>query len=168
MSPRDASQQASAKGGGPDLPEPFGALKVFDLAPVMVVRFEDGWSVADMRAAYERVISIGPPRFVLITDTQMVRPVGALERQKVSELLQALHNRLDPRVIVSIIVTDSALMRGVARAVLWFVNTSRKIVTAASMTEAYDEVAQYAAREGLILPSTLATRMKAIARPGAR
>jgi hypothetical protein len=158
--PRKSSQDPSMKSEGDDAPVQFGTIKVLDLSPVIVVRFHEGWTFDDMRAAYDRVADICPPRFILVTDAQFVRPVGAVERQVLSDILRALLKRLDTRVVVSIIVTDSALMRGVARAILWFVPATHKIVMSASMSEAYDVATEYATRERLRLHPSMATRLR--------
>lgn len=132
-----------------------GGLTVEDLAPIYVLTFREGWRPEDFRGVQRLIVAGGLRRLVIISEVLHVRPAGALERRALAATLKELEFTLDPRVIVSIVVTDSAVMRGVVRAVSWVNPVPYAILTVPTMGEAIDLAETHLGSEGVPVPESV-------------
>lgn len=146
----------------------FGGLTLFDLTPVYVITFEDGWSTKDLAAVQRAMLARGAPRVAFISEVLNIRPAGAVERKALADSLKALKSELDARAIVSIVVTDSSIMRGVIRAVTWVYASPYPLVTASSMDEAREVLREHLAGAGLTLDHDTWVEIGALARRRAK
>lgn len=140
----------------------FGGLVLTDLSPVYVVSFEDGWVTRDLRDVQEAVLARAPLRLAFISEVLRVRPAGALERRELGEMLGTLQARIDPRMVVSVVITDSSIMRGVIRAVNWIHPVAYPLLTVSSADEACDLVTRHLAAERIPAPPNLREDVSAI------
>jgi hypothetical protein len=142
--------------------ESFGSLQLFDAEPIFVVTFHEGWTPRDFVGTYERIFSSAAPRVGIISDARNVRPADALKRKELGRTLQDLGTRRIERILASIVITDSSIMRGVIRAVLWLVPQPYPIIPVASMGAACDELLPRFAREGIPVPAPLVADVRAL------
>jgi hypothetical protein len=141
-----------------------GGLELIDLTPLYVITFEEGWSPRDLFGVQKAILARGAPRVLFIVEVLHIRPAEALERRALSDALKGAQVHLDPRTIASIVVTDSAVMRGVIRAVTWFHAIPYPLCTVSSLEEARDTAAEYLRGEGLELSSDARVEIGGLAR----
>jgi hypothetical protein len=96
--------------------EAFGGVTVAAFGPLLLARFDPGWTTDDFGRAMDRILTLAAPRFAVISEMRKVKPAGALERRAMSERLARVRAEIDERIVVSAVVSDSMLTRGAIRA----------------------------------------------------
>jgi hypothetical protein len=141
--------------------EYIGALRMFDVSPVFVVQFMPAWAARDIRKAYDLIAgrAPAPTRVAFVCDVVSVRPAGVLERKELTATLESMRG-LDRRVVSSVVISKSSLMRGVIRAVQWFHPTPYPIVSVDSFGAAREELERGFRAEGRPLAAEVVAKLK--------
>jgi hypothetical protein len=96
--------------------EAYGGVTIAVFGPLLLARFDPGWTLEDFGRAMDRILTLAPPRFAIISEMRKVKPAGALERKWMSNRLSHVRAEIDTRIVVSAVVADSILTRGAIRA----------------------------------------------------
>ncbi|NLE47254.1 MAG: hypothetical protein GX614_02505 [Sandaracinaceae bacterium] len=128
-------------------------LELIRLPPVYVAAFREGWNVADLQAITREILAEDTERFIFISDVKSIRPAGVLERQKMSSTLNEIHQQLAERMIASIVISDSPIMRGVVKAVTWLTDFPYPINCFGTAEEAIADANERLQAEGLFCPT---------------
>src|SRR5690606_1077646 len=110
---------ATRRGGMTHKGEKYSGVTVSGFGPLMILRFDPGWTVEDFTKGTNRMLAVAPRRFAVVTEMRKVRPAGAIGRQSMSEYLSVITAEINERVVASAVVADSMLTRGAIRAVRW-------------------------------------------------
>ncbi len=145
----------------------FGRLTLFDLDPIFIVRYQEGWRVDHFGEVCTHVLDRPTRRVGLVSDVQAIRPAGALARKQMTEIIQPLMKRFEERTVVSVVVSGSTVMRGATRALLWLVPQPYPLIAVETMEQAADELSGYFARESLPVSEATWSALRALGtRPG--
>jgi hypothetical protein len=145
----------------------FGRLTLIDLDPIFVLRFQEGWQVDQFGEVCRNVLDRPVRRVGLVSDVQSIRPAGALARKQLTETIRPLMTRLEQRIVASVVVSESTVMRGATRAVLWISPQPYPLIAVETMDQAADELAAHFAKESLPVSAATWGVLRALGRkPG--
>jgi hypothetical protein len=99
--------------------ETFGRLTLTVFGPLLVLRFDPGWTTDDFGMAFERLLPLAPHRFAIVSEMRTAKPAGALERKLMSDRMSGARAEINERVVVSAVVSGSMITRGAIRALRW-------------------------------------------------
>lgn len=129
--------------------EAFGGVTLTALGPLVLLRFDPGWTTDDFNNAFERLLLLAPRRFAVLTEMRRAKPAGARERKLMSERLAKARVEINERVVVSAVVSDSMLARGAIRALRWLHPARYPVLTFEDVGSAIHECVSRLAQEGI-------------------
>jgi hypothetical protein len=143
--------------------ETIGGITLMAFGPLVIARFDAGWTTDHLGAVMDRILALAPRRFAIISEMRKVKPAGARERKSISERLARIEAEVNERVVVSVVVSDSMLTRGAIRAVRWMRPTRYPVLTFERLGSAIHECIARLAEEGFELAPEESTEARTFA-----
>jgi hypothetical protein len=143
--------------------ETFGGITLMAFGPLVIARFDSGWTTDDLGEVMERILTLAPLRFAVVSEMRKAKPAGARERKVISERLARIEAEVNERVVVSAVIADSMLTRGAIRAVRWLRPTRYPVLTFEHLGSAIHECIARLAEEGIELAEEDASEATAFA-----